>query len=173
MYKSRVLLLTIFSENSRNAIFLDILPYCPLKSLLRTSFSIALARAKAFLTGTNNPLLSLITISLLAGMSVAINGKPIRFWDELQNQVYHSPGKELDFRVQRQSGKTTDVKITPIIEEIKDPFGDTKHVGLIGVTPLVNTVTYIKNSIIFIIIPCYWTICFSWIWAIYPYRITI
>ena len=77
---------------------------------------------------------------------MAINGKPIRFWDELQKQVYHSPGKELDFQVSRQSGKIVDVKITPIAEEINDLFGDTRRVGLIGITPLVNTVAYIKKG---------------------------
>ena len=77
---------------------------------------------------------------------IAINSKPIRFWDELQNQVYHSPGRELNFQVQRQSGEIADVKITPLAEEIKDLFGDTKRVGLIGITPLVNTVTYIKKG---------------------------
>ena len=51
---------------------------------------------------------------------IAINGKPIRFWDELQNQVYKSPGRELNLQVQRQSGKVDHVKITPIVEEIKD-----------------------------------------------------
>ena len=88
-----------------------------------------------------------LTANLQTGdQIIAINGKPIRFWDELQNQVYHSPGKELDFQVARQSGKIIDVKITPIAEEIKDPFGDTRQVGLIGVTPLVNTITYIKKK---------------------------
>ena len=77
---------------------------------------------------------------------IAINSKPIRFWGELQSQVYHSPGKELNFQVRRQSGKMADVKIAPIAEEIKDLFGDTKKVGLIGITPLVNTITYIKKG---------------------------
>jgi len=76
----------------------------------------------------------------------AINGRPIRFWDDLQNQVYHSPGKEISFQIHRQPDKVLDIKITPVIEEIKDPFGDTQQVGLIGITPLVNTVTYIKKG---------------------------
>ena len=77
---------------------------------------------------------------------IAVEGKSIRLWDELQNKVYHSPGKELDFQVERQSGQIVNIKITPIAEEIKDPFGDSRQVGLIGITPLVNTITYIKKG---------------------------
>ena len=77
---------------------------------------------------------------------IAVGGKSIRLWDELQNKVYHSPGKELDFQVERQSGQIVNIKITPIAEEIKDPFGDSRQVGLIGITPLVNTITYIKKD---------------------------
>ena len=77
---------------------------------------------------------------------IAVGGKSIRLWDELQNKVYHSPGKELDFQVERQSGQIVNIKITPIAEEIKDPFGDSQQVGLIGITPLVNTITYIKKG---------------------------
>ena len=77
---------------------------------------------------------------------IAVGGKSIRLWDELQNKVYHSPGKELDFQVERQSGQIVNIKITPIAEEIKDPFGDSRQVGLIGITPLVNTITYIKKG---------------------------
>ncbi|MDP7058388.1 MAG: RIP metalloprotease RseP [Nitrospinaceae bacterium] len=77
---------------------------------------------------------------------IAVGGKSIRLWDELQNKVYHSPGKELDFQVERQSGQIVNIKITPIAEEIKDPFGDSQQVGLIGITPMVNTITYIKKG---------------------------
>lgn len=77
---------------------------------------------------------------------IAVGGKSIRLWDELQNKVYHSPGKELDFQVERQSGQIVSIKIIPIAEEIKDPFGDSRQVGLIGITPLVNTITYIKKG---------------------------
>lgn len=88
-----------------------------------------------------------ITAGLKTGDQItAINGKPIRFWEELQKYVYNSPGKELIFQVERPSGEVADARVTPVVEEIQDPFGDTKRVGLIGITPLVNTVTYIKKG---------------------------
>ena len=77
---------------------------------------------------------------------IAINGKPIRFFIELQDEVHHSPGKELIFQVERRSGQTIDIKITPIVEEYTDLFGDTKQVGLIGISPLANTVTQVKKG---------------------------
>ena len=77
---------------------------------------------------------------------ISINNKPIRFWDELQKTVYHSPGEELNFQVERLPGKIISLKITPITEEIKNLFGEIEQVGLIGITPLANTITYIKGE---------------------------
>ncbi|MCH8158204.1 MAG: RIP metalloprotease RseP [Nitrospinae bacterium] len=77
---------------------------------------------------------------------LAIQGEPIRFWEDLQDRVHNSPGQALDFRVERQSGKILNVNITPISEEIKDLFGDKKQVGLIGIAPMVHTVTYVKKG---------------------------
>ena len=76
----------------------------------------------------------------------AINGKPIQFFIELQDEVHHSPGKELNFQVERRSGQTIDIKITPVAEEYTDFFGDSKQVGLIGISPLANTVTQVKKG---------------------------
>ena len=39
-----------------------------------------------------------------------------------------------------------DLEITPTTEEIKNLFGDTEKVGLIGITPLANTINYIKKE---------------------------
>ena len=77
---------------------------------------------------------------------VSINGKEIRFFTELQHEVHRSPGKELDFQVERLPEKTLHLKITPITEEIKNLFGEVEQVGLIGITPLANTITYIKEK---------------------------
>jgi regulator of sigma E protease len=77
---------------------------------------------------------------------LAIQGKPIRFWSELQDRVHNSPGQTLDFQVKRQTGKILNISITPISEEIEDLLGDKKQVGLIGISPMVNTITYIKEG---------------------------
>ncbi len=77
---------------------------------------------------------------------LAIQEKPIRFWSELQDRVHNSPGQTLDFQVKRQTGKILNISITPISEEIEDLLGDKKQVGLIGISPMVNTITYIKEG---------------------------
>ncbi len=77
---------------------------------------------------------------------LAIQGEPIRFWDELQDKVHNSPGQALDFQVKRKTGKILNISITPISEEIEDLLGDKKQVGLIGISPMVNTITYIKEG---------------------------
>ena len=77
---------------------------------------------------------------------ISIENKTIRFWSELQKEVYRSPEAKLNFKVKRLSGEVVDLKITPMTKEIKNLFGETEEVGLIGITPLGNTITYIKKD---------------------------
>jgi len=75
-----------------------------------------------------------------------INGQPIRFWDELLKIVHASPGKKLNFQVERDEKSLLDFAITPLSEEITDLFGRKERVGLIGVTPLAQNITFIKEG---------------------------
>lgn len=77
---------------------------------------------------------------------IEIDGKPVLYWEQLQEVVHESPGKTLTFKVLKASGKVVDLSITPISEEISDLFGDKKKAGLIGITPLVREITYIKKG---------------------------
>jgi regulator of sigma E protease len=77
---------------------------------------------------------------------ISINNQTIKFWSELQKEVYHSPEATLNFKVKRLSGEIVDLKVTPVTKEIKNLFGETEQVGLIGITPLGNTITYIKKE---------------------------
>ena len=77
---------------------------------------------------------------------ISVNNKPIRFWSELQKKVYNSPGEKLDFQIERLTKGIINLEITPTTEEIKNLFGDTEQVGLIGITPLSNTISYIKKE---------------------------
>jgi regulator of sigma E protease len=77
---------------------------------------------------------------------ISIENKTIRFWSELQKEVYRSPETKLNFKVKRLSGEIVDLKVTPITKEIKNLFGEIEKVGLIGITPLGNTITYIKKD---------------------------
>ena len=77
---------------------------------------------------------------------IAVNNKPIRFWSELQKRVYDSPGEKLYFQIERLTKGIINLEITPNREEIKNLFGETEQVGLIGITPLANTIRYIKKE---------------------------
>jgi len=76
---------------------------------------------------------------------VQIGEEKVQFWDQLQNIVHDSPGKPLEFTVERNSSLLT-FNITPVSEEITNLFGDKERVGLIGITPLVRHITYVKEG---------------------------
>jgi len=88
--------------------------------------------------------------ALAAGLQIGdkivkIEGQPVKFWDQLQKIVHASPGKSLDFKVER-GADLLNFAITPVSEETTDLFGDKKTVGLIGITPLVRDITYVKED---------------------------
>jgi regulator of sigma E protease len=77
---------------------------------------------------------------------IEIDGKEVLFWDQLQKVVHNSPGRALNFKVERVGGEIKEMSITPISEEITDLFGDKKQVGLIGISPLVRNIGFIKDG---------------------------
>ncbi len=85
---------------------------------------------------------------LLAGdRIVEIGGEQVRFWDDLQNIVHNAPGQALNFKVERAGAPgPLNFTITPVSEEITTLFGDKKNVGLIGISPLVTNITYVKQG---------------------------
>jgi len=78
---------------------------------------------------------------------VAIDGKEVRFWDDLQKIVHNAPGQALNFKVERKGAPgPLDFTITPVSEEITTLFGDKENVGLIGISPLVTHITFVKEG---------------------------
>jgi regulator of sigma E protease len=65
---------------------------------------------------------------------VAVNGRPIKTWDELTKTVYASPDRSIELRVDR-AGESETINVTPVARDMKDPIGHEKRVGLIGVAP--------------------------------------
>ncbi len=77
---------------------------------------------------------------------IELNGREIRFWDELLNIVHKAPGKNLDVLIERDINTLIEVSVTPRSEEITNLFGEKEKVGLIGVTPLLRRVSYIRED---------------------------
>jgi regulator of sigma E protease len=89
--------------------------------------------------------------ALVAGLQtgdriLAIDNEKILYWEQLQKIVHKSPGRSLDFLIERSTGNTTHLNVTPISEQISDLFGDKESVGLIGITPLVRNIIHVKEG---------------------------
>lgn len=77
---------------------------------------------------------------------IEIDGQKVRFWEELQEVVHKSPGKQLDFVVERADTKVLNFAVTPVKEQVSNLFGDKEDVGLIGITPLVRDIVFIEEG---------------------------
>lgn len=72
---------------------------------------------------------------------LAIDGHPVKTWDELTAIVHQAPQRPLEFQIDR-GGTTLTVTVTPKVNEMKDPFGRTRTVGLVGIAPSGTFGTY-------------------------------
>jgi regulator of sigma E protease len=89
--------------------------------------------------------------ALVAGLQtgdriIKIGNEKILNWEQLQKIVHKSPGRSLDFLVERSSGSAVNLTITPISEQVSDLFGDKESLGLIGITPLVRNIILVKEG---------------------------
>jgi len=64
---------------------------------------------------------------------VAIDGHPIRSFDEMKLIVAASAGSELQITVDR-GGVETKLKATPTLREVKDRFGNVHRIGVLGIS---------------------------------------
>lgn len=73
-----------------------------------------------------------------------IDGHAVRYWEELENTVRSSPGKELHLRVSR-NGKVFERYLTPIEDTVRKRDGQVASQGRVGIThapfvPLVGVI---------------------------------
>src|SRR5687768_9940387 len=73
-----------------------------------------------------------------------IDGKAIRYWEEIESAVRSSPGEELHVRVQR-NGKVFERYVSPIEETVRSREGRVSKRGRVGIThppfvPLVGVI---------------------------------
>ena len=64
---------------------------------------------------------------------VAIDGKPVEDFTEMQRIVSESAGDTLDIKVDRK-GAPLDLKATPALKEVKDNFGNVHRIGILGIS---------------------------------------
>jgi regulator of sigma E protease len=64
---------------------------------------------------------------------VAINGRPIDSFSEMQRVVSSSAGETLEVTVDRDNALQT-LKATPTLKEVKDNFGNVQRIGILGIS---------------------------------------
>lgn len=80
---------------------------------------------------------------------LSINNEKIKGWSDLSNKINKSPGKNLTLLVEN-NGKNKVIQITPSIEELETPLGNTQTSGRIGVSGFFSSshIFVPKNSFI-------------------------
>jgi regulator of sigma E protease len=73
-----------------------------------------------------------------------IDGRAVRYWEEIESAVRRSPGKELQLRISR-NGKVFERYVTPIEEVVRKRDGEVSTQGRVGIThapfvPLVGVI---------------------------------
>jgi regulator of sigma E protease len=64
---------------------------------------------------------------------VAINGKPVEDFADMQRVVSESAGERLDIKVDRK-GAPLVLQATPALKEVKDNFGNVHRIGILGIS---------------------------------------
>jgi len=83
---------------------------------------------------------------------VAINGKTIETFTDMQRLVSAAAGQTLDITIDRAGTRST-LKATPAMTEIKDSFGNVHRMGVLGITGVreppvpVNPLTAVKLGV--------------------------
>lgn len=72
---------------------------------------------------------------------VRIDDQPIERWDELSDLIHDRPGRELILEIDRKGEKRV-LQVVPEARTVQNLFGEDQEVGLIGITPSDETVTF-------------------------------
>ena len=75
-----------------------------------------------------------------------IDGREIRFWDQLLKIVHDAPGKQMTFLIEKDINTVESVTITPKEDTATNLFGEKEQVGLIGIRPLLRTISFVEQG---------------------------
>ena len=64
---------------------------------------------------------------------VAINGRPVESFNEMQRMVSGSAGETLAVTIDRDGGRLV-LQAKPALKEVKDNFGNVQHIGVLGIS---------------------------------------
>jgi regulator of sigma E protease len=64
---------------------------------------------------------------------LAIDGKPVQDFADMQRIVSESAGDKLDIKVERKGAQLV-LQATPMLKEVKDNFGNVHRIGILGIT---------------------------------------
>lgn len=95
---------------------------------------------------------------------IEIDGKKIRYWEDVTEIIHKSADKTLHLKIQRNK-EVISISVTPEKKIVKDIFGEEKEIGLIGIKPSGETIKVksdffksIKNAVLKTIDLCLLTI---------------
>lgn len=77
---------------------------------------------------------------------VQLNGKEIKYWDQLLQTVHAAPGIPMQFLIERNKTELIEVEITPVSAETVNLFNEKEQVGLIGVSPLARNIAFVHKD---------------------------
>lgn len=75
---------------------------------------------------------------------VALDGRPLRKWEELATRIHRSPGREVRLVIER-NGQRFEVRMTPRLTREKNIFGEEVEIGLLGIGPAEEFLTERKD----------------------------
>ncbi|MBI2095340.1 MAG: RIP metalloprotease RseP, partial [Candidatus Omnitrophica bacterium] len=86
------------------------------------------------------------TAGLAEGDTVLrINGKDVRYWEDILEEVRRGGGKEMIFQVRRGSGDL-EVPVAPVAKEARDIFGKRNRIAFVGIAPS-SEMVYVKSDL--------------------------
>ncbi len=77
---------------------------------------------------------------------IALDGKPIAYWEEVLKLIHEKTEGSVDVKVQRGSA-TFDYKLVPQVKSTKNIFGQDVRIGLIGIAPS-EKIEFVKYGIV-------------------------
>lgn len=112
-------------------------------------FSVVFLGGQPTLTGKIGKVLDgapAMTAGLVEGDTVLqVNGKDVRYWEDILDEVHRGGEKEIVFLVRRAS-EELELPVAPVVKEIRDIFGKKNKISFVGIAPS-SEMVYVKSAL--------------------------